>query len=130
MGEAPCAQGTSVERAQTELNRLGILVQGDLFSPAVVEKLDRRLDLLLVTMSRSFCGRSLDPEHGLREERQAYLDALERAGIQTVPVNLLGTDSGGASFGGALVVSAAGEPPTESPHRTGEMLVWDPRERQ
>lgn len=69
-------------------------------------------------MSRSFDGRSPDPDRRWREERQAYLDAVRRAGWPAAVVNALeGLPSEGA-FGGALVVGADGTLLAESLHGT------------
>ena len=121
----PYALGTSVEYADTELGRLGVLLCGDLFDAATVQRLDPRLALLLVPMSRSFAGSSPDPERWEREERQVYLDAVREAGCRMALVNALEAGTEECSFGGALVVSAGGGLLAESPHGSDQILVWD-----
>ncbi len=123
--KSPFRRGQAVESAGTELGRLGILICGDLFNASVVQRLDPRLSLLLVPMARSFDSRSPDSERWLREERQAYLDAVKAAGVPALLVNALETGGPEPAFGGAMVVSAQGELLAESPHGTDDILVWD-----
>jgi predicted amidohydrolase len=121
----PFSQGRTVASTETQLGRLGMLICGDLFNETVVQRLDRSLDLLLVPLCRSFDGRSPDPERWLREERQAYLDAVRAAGVPALLVNSLETGSSDPAFGGAMVVSERGELLAESPHGTDQILIWD-----
>ncbi|HNS53132.1 MAG TPA: carbon-nitrogen hydrolase family protein [Anaerolineae bacterium] len=121
----PYAAGTSTEVADTELGRLGVLICGDLFDVAAVQRLDPRLALLLVPMSRSFSGLSPALRRWEAEERQAYLDAVRGSGCRAALVNALEEGTEDRSFGGAMVVSACGELLAESPHGTDTILIWD-----
>ena len=121
----PFALGTAVESVETDLGRLGILICGDLFDAASVQRLDHGLTLLLVPMARSFDGPSPDRERWEREERQVYLDAVKNAGCRVALVNALDAGVEDLSFGGAILVSAAGELLAESPHGTDQSLIWD-----
>lgn len=121
----PFLNGDNVGSVDTEIGRLGILICGDLFSDEVIGKLDSSLQLLIVPMSRSFDSHSPDAERWLREERQAYLEAVKKAGRTSVIVNALEDVASDGAFGGAMVVSANGELLAESAHGTDEMLVYD-----
>ncbi len=121
----PFLNGEGVATIDTEIGLLGILICGDLFADDVIERLDHSLQLLIVPMSRSFNGRSPDMERWLGEERQAYLEAVKKAGRPTVIVNALENAPSDGAFGGAMVVSANGELLAESPHGTDELLMYD-----
>lgn len=121
----PFLNGASVSSVETEIGRLGILICGDLFDEDVVKKLDPALQLLIVPMSRSFDGRSPDLERWLKEERQAYLEAVRQAGRPTVIVNALENIPADGAFGGALVISAAGKLLAEVPHGTDEVVMYN-----
>ncbi len=121
----PFVTGDTPGSADTELGRLGILICGDLFDDATVEKLNASLNWLILPMARSFDRRSPDLNRWITEERQAYLDAVRAAGVPTLIVNALGSNGNDPSFGGALVVSNNGVLLAESTHGTDDALVWD-----
>lgn len=123
--QPPFRNGSEVASVSTELGRIGLLICGDLFHAESVARLDPDLDLLLVPMSRSFDGTSPDRERWLNEERQAYLEAVQRAGKTTAIVNALENLPEDGAFGGALVVSAAGEVLAEAPHGSDKLLMMD-----
>lgn len=120
----PFVTGDSLGSADTELGRLGILICGDLFDGATVEKLNASLNWLIVPMARSFDGRSPDINRWISEERQAYLDAVRAASVPALIVNGLEINGNDPSFGGAMIVSADGVLLAESTHGTDDDLVW------
>jgi predicted amidohydrolase len=71
-------------------------------------------------------GTSPDTERWLREERQAYADAVRTLQVTALIVNgLEDPTQPEASFGGAMVVSPAGDILAESPHGTEDALIFD-----
>lgn len=124
--QPPFVNGGEVKTVETELGRLSILLCGDLFEDEVRDKLDKRLDALILPLARSFDGKSPDLERWLREERQAYADEVKKTGATGLIVNLLENPSEPeASFGGAMIVDPNGEILAESTHGTDEMLIYD-----
>lgn len=121
----PFTNGARVQCIETELGRLSVLLCGDLFDEDATAQLDRSLDLLLVSMARSFDRRSPDVARWLREERQVYLDGVKAVGITTAMVNALEISEKDASFGGALIVDRDGRLLAESPHGTDEVLGYE-----
>jgi predicted amidohydrolase len=121
----PFINGHQVECVITELGKLGILICGDLFHKEVVGKVPNDLRLLLVPMARSFDGRSPDQERWQREERSAYLEAVQKARVPAVIVNALEIGTTEGSFGGAMVIDAEGRLVAESAHGTDEILIYD-----
>ncbi|GIW02128.1 hypothetical protein [Roseiflexus sp.] len=89
-------------------------------------KLNKRADLVIVPLARGFDGASPDLKRWLREEHQAYVDAVRTLGVTALMVNAL-EDSAQpeASFGGAMVVGPRGDILSESPHGTDEALISD-----
>ncbi|MFQ3631105.1 hypothetical protein [Roseiflexus sp.] len=62
----------------------------------------------------------------MREERQAYADAVRSLGTTALIVNVLeDPELPEASFGGALVIDPNGNVLAESPHGTDEALIFD-----
>lgn len=121
----PFLNGDDVAAVDTEFGRISILLCGDLFSEEAIMRLDRSLDLLIVPMSRSFGQRSPDAERWLKEERQAYLDAVQTAGRTTLLVNALDDVPADGAFGGAIAVSGQGDLLAESPHGSDQALIVD-----
>jgi hypothetical protein len=76
-------------------------------------------------MARSFYRKSPDFDRWIKEERKVYLDAVRAAGITTLIVNALETNTGDPSFGGALVINSEGALLAESPHGTDQILFWE-----
>ena len=121
----PFVNGDSVDSVHTELGRLGILICGDLFNKKTVQELDPSLNWLIVPMARSFDERSPDVDRWISEERQAYIEAVKAAGVDTLIVNALEMNADNPSFGGAMVVNADGDLLAESPHGTDNALIWE-----
>jgi len=123
--QPPFLNGDTVASVETEFGKLAILICGDLFHKEVVTSLDHPLQLLIVPIARSFDGRSPDPARWMREERQAYLNAVKMAGHPTVLINALEMGTTEPSFGGAMVVRPNGELLAEAPHGTDEILIYN-----
>jgi predicted amidohydrolase len=126
----PYLSGTAIHTVRTSMGRLGVLVCGDLFDEELHKKLRSKTDFVLVPMARCFDGQSPDPARWEGEERQAYLDTVQKAGVMALLVNGLedaadAPDGGCADFGGAMVVSATGELLAESPHGSEDFLIYD-----
>jgi len=121
----PFVNGNAVCSIDTSFGEIGLLICGDLFSQSVTEKIDPKIDLLLVPMARSFNGRSPDKQRWIKEERQIYVEAASTTGKMTFIVNALEIDNKEPSFGGALIVNSCGELLVETPHGSDELLVWD-----
>ncbi|MEW6718282.1 MAG: carbon-nitrogen hydrolase family protein [Chloroflexota bacterium] len=120
----PFTMGSEVQTVNTKLRRISILICGDLFLEDARIKVGDA-DLLIVPMARSFDGRSPDVDRWVSEERQAYLEAVAQIGLTTVIINALDQNAKEGAFGGAMVVSAAGELLAESPHGSDDLLVYD-----
>lgn len=104
--------------------RVGVLICGDLFhEPAVEAVRAARPHLVWVPLARSFADRSPDPERWAREEREAYVRQAARLGAPVLLVNALEVGIPEPSFGGALVVSPAGEVLAEAPHGSDQALI-------
>jgi N-carbamoylputrescine amidase len=105
-------QGERVEAAATPMGRVTCLLCGDLFDDAIVEQ-TRALepDLLLFPFARNFGDGSFDDARWLRDEQPAYAARAACVGCTTLMVNSLDdpTASDYPTFGGALVVSPAGD---------------------
>ncbi|ABU59083.1 nitrilase/cyanide hydratase and apolipoprotein N-acyltransferase [Roseiflexus castenholzii DSM 13941] len=88
--------------------------------------LNKRADLVIVPLARSFDGASPDLKRWLREERQAHTDAAYTRRVTALIVNAC-EDSAqpAAPFGGAMVVGPRGDILSESPHGTDEALISD-----
>lgn len=124
--QPPCAAGDDIHVANTAAGRLAILICGDLFDEDARMKLRRRADLVIVPLARSFDGISPDPARWLREERQAYVDAVKTLEVTALIVNALEDPAQPeASFGGAMVIGPRGDILAESPHGTDEALMFD-----
>ncbi|MGQ9549389.1 MAG: carbon-nitrogen hydrolase family protein [Roseiflexus sp.] len=123
--EPPFVRGDAVNSVDTELGRLGLLICGDLFNEEVTRKLDPALHMLIVPMARSFDNRSPDVDRWISEERQAYLEAVKAIRVTTLIVNSLEINTDAPSFGGAMVINAAGSLLAESPHGTDQVLLWE-----
>lgn len=121
----PFINGDQACSVETKIGWLGILICGDLFAEDLPDRIDRRTQLLLVPMSRSFDGNSPNVERWQCEERQAYLEAVKRLALPAVIVNALDDAAGDISFGGALAVGSGGKLLAESPHGSDTLLVWD-----
>lgn len=121
----PFLCGDRADAVDTELGRLGLLICGDLFSEQALRSLDKRLDLLLVPMWRSFDGRSPDSSRWDGEERQAYMNQVRQVGFATALVNGLEVADEDAAFGGAMMVGAQGNLLIEAPHGTDQAIFWE-----
>lgn len=121
--QPPFLNGETVAAAETEFGRLAILICGDLFAGEARARLPRPLTALLLPMARCFDGASPDAARWEREERQAYLDEVAKAGVAALVVNALCDSPEEPSFGGALAVSADGALLAESPHGSDQPLL-------
>lgn len=120
--QPPFSCGQTFQPIQSELGRLGLLICGDLFNEDAVRQARGAVDLLLVPMSRSFDGRSPDPDRWETEERAAYLDVARALRTNVMMVNALEMEIDEPAFGGALAVDAEGRLIGESPHGSDEIL--------
>jgi len=124
--QPPFAAGDDIHSVGTAAGRLAILICGDLFDERARTRPGARADIVVVPLARSFDGTSPDTERWLREERQAYADAVRTLQVTALIVNALEDPTQPeASFGGAMVVSPAGDILAESPHGTEDALIFD-----
>ncbi|MDW8148304.1 MAG: carbon-nitrogen hydrolase family protein [Roseiflexaceae bacterium] len=124
--QPPFVAGDDIHVADTAAGRLAILICGDLFDEDARTRLGKRADVVIVPLARSFDGTSPDLERWLREERQAYADAVRTLGVMALIVNALENPAQpDASFGGAMVISPRGDILGESPHGTDEALIFE-----
>jgi predicted amidohydrolase len=121
----PYLSGQAIKTVRTSMGRLGVLICGDLFDEDLHQKVRSQADFVLVPMARCFDGQSPDPRRWEGEERQVYLDIVQKAGVMALLVNGLLEDGDCASFGGAMVVSAQGALLAESPHGSEDFLIYD-----
>jgi predicted amidohydrolase len=124
--QSPFNVGDDIHIVDTAAGRLAILICGDLFDERARTMLGSRADIVVVPLARSFDGTSPDTERWLREERQAYADAVRTLQVTALIVNALEDPTQPkASFGGAMVVSPTGDILAESPHGTEDALIFD-----
>lgn len=124
--QPPFAASDDIHVVDMAAGRLAILICGDLFDEDARTRLGKRADVVIVPLARSFDGTSPDLERWLREERQAYADAVGTLGMMALIVNALEDPAQPeASFGGAMVVGPRGDILAESPHGTDEALIFD-----
>jgi len=105
-------EGDRIEVAATPFGRIAFLICGDLFDDAIVARLRQAgPDLLLFPFCRNFADGRIDRERWDREEESAYAARVALAGRTAFMVNLLEDPSltEWPSFGGAMVVGAAGD---------------------
>jgi predicted amidohydrolase len=105
-------QGSEVPKADTPLGRFTILICGDLFDDAIVQKArSLQPDWVLLPFARSFGDRSVDQARWDREEVPEYTKRATMTGATCLMVNYLGGKDleEDATFGGAMVVSTRGE---------------------
>lgn len=123
--QIPFMAGDHIRVLSTEFGRLAILLCGDLFEEEA-RRQAARAEIVIVPLTRSFDGPSPDQERWMREERQAYADAVRSLGTTALIVNVLeDPELPEASFGGALVIDPNGNVLAESPHGTDEALIFD-----
>jgi predicted amidohydrolase len=122
----PFQRGSEVKHVTVDAGRFAVILCGDLFDEKIQAKIERDVDALLVPLARSFDGKSPDLERWLREERQAYAEAVRKIGVMGWLVNLLEDSSiPEAAFGGAMIIGRDGEILAESAHGTDEPLIYD-----
>ncbi len=78
---SPFQHGSEVRYVTVDAGRFAVLLCGDLFNEEIQAKIERDVDALLVPLARSFDGKSPDLERWLREERQAYAEAMHKIGV-------------------------------------------------
>jgi N-carbamoylputrescine amidase len=111
-------EGTELPGLDTPFGSTAFLICGDLFDDAIVRRCrDLGPDYLLVPMVRSFDDGSCDQERWDTEELPAYQERIRAAGTTTLVVNSLSNRAlpASESFGGAWILSGAGEVIEEFP---------------
>jgi predicted amidohydrolase len=118
-------QGTTIRSVETPLNRFAFLVCGDLFDDCIVVRArDLRPDWLLLPFARCFNDGSRSQRRWERRELPRYIARVRRAKCTTLLVNYYSGRGLGSYFGGAMVVSGAGEVLAHLPlGRPGMLLV-------
>ena len=121
-------QGSDVPKVDTPLGRFTILICGDLFDDAVVDRVRAlRPDWLLFPFARCFGDRSVDQARWDRDEVPEYTHRASMTGATCLMVNYLAGEDlpDDGSFGGAMVVSADGEIIERLPLGQTGLLVVD-----
>ena len=105
-------EGTELGSASTPFGRMAFLLCGDLFDDDIVSRFkDFGADWLLFPFARSFSDMSVDQRRWDTLEMPEYAGRVRQGGAPALMVNYLAdsTLQCDGSFGGAFVVSAAGE---------------------
>ena len=121
----PYANGRRVGAVDTEFGKITVLICGDLFQDEAIQQVPPDTQLLVVPMARGFDKQSPDSRRWEEEERDVYLQAVERVGVSTIVVNALDVDVEEGSFGGGMVVDGHGNLLAETPHGTDKPLVYE-----
>lgn len=103
-------EGTECPAVDTPIGRFSFAIGGDLFNDTVAEQVqEQHPSYLLMSFARCFDSGLCDQKRWETEERQVYVERVERMAVTTLMVNSIGEkDFDGGSFGGAMVVHANG----------------------
>ena len=103
-------EGTECPAVDTPIGRFSFAICGDLFNDTVAEQVqEQHPSYLLMPFARSFDSGLSDQTRWETEERQVYVDRVQKLAVTTLMVNSIGEkDFDGGSFGGAMVVHANG----------------------
>jgi predicted amidohydrolase len=103
-------EGTECPAVDTPIGRFSFVIGGDLFNDTVAEQVqEQHPSYLLMSFARCFDSGLCDQKRWETEERQVYVERVERMAVTTLMVNSIGEkDFDGGSFGGAMVVHANG----------------------
>ncbi|MBN2391282.1 MAG: carbon-nitrogen hydrolase family protein [Anaerolineae bacterium] len=120
------AHGTNVPAVSTPWGRVVFLLCGDLFDDALVQQV-RMLepDWLLFPFARSFADGACDQTRWDRQELGEYAERVRMTGVTTLLVNSLCGDDlqDDGTFGGAWVISGAGEVLAQQPLGQDDLLL-------
>jgi len=121
-------EGTELTSAVTPFGGVGFLVCGDLFDDDIAARFGSlQADWMLFPLARCFSDGSLCQTRWDREELPEYAGRVQMTGTPALMVNYLADSSlgGDNSFGGAWVISAAGEVLAQHPLGEEGVLVVD-----
>jgi len=119
------ALGDDVPLALTALGSFAFLICGDMWDDSVVARCrEHRPDYILYPFARCFPDGAWDQERWDREERAEYVRRAASTGATVLMVNYLAApELEGGAFGGAMIVSPAGELIAELPLGREGLLV-------
>ena len=103
-------EGTECPAVDTPIGRFSFAICGDLFNDSVAEQVQQQHpSYLLMPFARCFDSGLCDQQRWETEERQIYIDRVQKMAVTTLMANSLGAkDFDGGTFGGAMVVHANG----------------------
>jgi len=103
-------EGTECPAVDTPIGRFSFAICADLFNDTVAEQVrEQHPSYLLMPFARSFDSGLCDQKRWETEERQIYVERVQKMAVTTLMANSLGEkDFDGGSFGGAMVVHANG----------------------
>jgi predicted amidohydrolase len=118
------AEGADLTTAPSRLGTIALVICGDMFDAAVVEKIEAAdPDYLLVPMSRSYSRYT--PQWWNNEEKGFYTRQVGHIGIPALLVNSFETGARWPAFGGAMIVASDGQILEETPTGEPSMLVTE-----
>lgn len=103
-------EGTECPAVDTPIGRFSFAICGDLFNDTVADQVrQQHPGYLLMPFARCFDSGLYDQQRWETEERQIYIERVQKMGVTTLMANSMGEKSfDGGSFGGAMVVHANG----------------------
>ncbi len=103
-------EGTECPAVDTPIGRFSFAICGDLFNDTVAEQVrEQHPTYLLMPFARCFDSGLCDQKRWETEERQIYVERVQKMAVTTLMANSIGEKNfDGGSFGGAMVVHANG----------------------
>jgi predicted amidohydrolase len=103
-------EGTECPAVDTPIGRFSFAICGDLFNDTVAEQVrEQHPTYLLMPFARCFDSGLCDQKRWETEERQIYIERVQKMAVTTLMANSIGEKGfDGGSFGGAMVVHANG----------------------
>jgi predicted amidohydrolase len=103
-------EGTECPAVDTPIGRFSFAICGDLFNDMVAEQVrEQHPTYLLMPFARCFDSGLCDQKRWETEERQIYIERVQKMAVTTLMANSIGEKAfDGGSFGGAMVVHANG----------------------
>ncbi|MCE5193803.1 MAG: carbon-nitrogen hydrolase family protein [Candidatus Cryosericum sp.] len=103
-------EGKECPTVDTLIGRFAFAICGDLFNDTVAEQVrEQHPTYLLMPFARCFDSGLCDQKRWETEERQIYVERVQKMAVTTLMANSIGEkDFDGGSFGGAMVVHANG----------------------
>ena len=103
-------EGTECLAVDAPIGRFSFAIGGDLFNDTVAEQVCKQHpSYLLMPFARCFDSGLCDQKRWETEERQIYVDRVQKLAVTTLMVNSMGEKAfDGGSFGGAMVVHTNG----------------------